>query len=63
PSVESRKLAQAIEDENKVYFRIFHQFSHVRIEDLLKLRISNLHNIISEAAQFCLYIFHILYQL
>lgn len=63
PSVESRKLAQAIEDENKVYFRIFYQFSHVNVEGLLKVRISNLHNIISEAAGFYLYIYHVLYQL
>ena len=63
PSVESRKLAQAIEDENKIYFRISHQFTHVNIEDLVKVRISNLHNIISEAAGFYFYIYHILYQL
>ena len=63
PSVESRKLAQAIEDDKKIYFRIFHQFSHVNLEELLKVRISNLHNIISEAAGFYLYIYHILYQL
>jgi len=63
PSVESLKLADAIEDENKVYFRIFHQFTHVSVEDLLKVRISNLRSMLSEAAHFYLFIYHILYQL
>lgn len=63
PWVESHKLDDAIKDENKIYFKIFHQFYHVRLEDLLKLRISNLHNVISEAAQFYLFIYRIFYQL
>jgi len=63
PSVESLKLEQAIDDEKKVYFRIFHQFTHVSVEDLLKARIANLHNVISEAAHFYLFIYHVLYQL
>jgi dienelactone hydrolase len=63
PWVESCKLVDAIDDKNKVYFRIFRQFYHVSIEDLLKARISNLHHVISEAAQFYLYIYSILYQL
>jgi dienelactone hydrolase len=63
PWVESCKLLDAIDDNNKVYFRIFHQFYHVSIEDMLKARISNLHHVISEAAQFYLYIYSILYQL
>ncbi len=63
PSVESRKLADAIKDENRVYFRIFHQFSHVNPNELLKIKLSNLHNIIFEAARFYLYIYHTLYQL
>ncbi len=61
PWVESVKLAEAIKEENKLYYKIFHQFYHVRLEDLLKLRIANLHNTISEAAQFYLFIYHILY--
>lgn len=63
PWVESHKLAEAIKEENKLYYKIFHEFYHVRVEDLLKLRISNLQNTISEAAQFYLFIYHILYQL
>jgi dienelactone hydrolase len=63
PWVESCKLVDAIDDKNKVYFRIFRQFYHVSIEDLLKARISNLHHVISEAAQFYLYMYSILYQL
>ena len=63
PWVESCKLVDAIDDKNKVYFRIFRQFYHVSIEDLLKARISNLHHVISEAAQLYLYMYSILYQL
>jgi len=63
PNVESLKLEQAIDDEKKVYFRIFHQFTHVSVEDLLKARLANLHNVISEAAHFYLFIYHVLYQL
>jgi dienelactone hydrolase len=63
PWVESCKLVDAIDDKNKVYFRIFRQFYHVSIEDLLKARISNLHHVISEAFQLYLYIYSILYQL
>jgi len=63
PWVESCKLVNAIDDKNKVYFRIFRQFYHVSIEDLLKARISNLHHVISEALQFYLYMYSILYQL
>lgn len=63
PWVESQKLAAAIKDENKLYYKIFHQFYHVRLEDLLKLRIANFHNTMSEATQFYLFIYHILYQL
>ena len=63
PSVESYKLADAIEDENKAYFRVFHQFSHVDPNELFKVRPSNLHNIIFESIGFYSYIYHILYQL
>jgi hypothetical protein len=63
PWVESCKLVDAIDDKHKVYFRIFRQFYHVSIEDLLKARISNLHHVISEAFQFYLYMYSILYQL
>ena len=63
PSAESRKLAQAVKDENKVYFRIFRQFSHVNVEALFNVRISDFHNAISEAAHFYLFTYHILYQL
>jgi len=63
PSVESYKLADAIKDDNKAYFRIFYQFSHVDPNELFKVRLSNLHNIISEAAGFYLYLYHTLYQL
>jgi dienelactone hydrolase len=63
PWVESCKLANAIEDSHKVYFRVFEQFYHVSIEDLLKARISNLHNVISEAVQLYLYMYSILYRL
>jgi hypothetical protein len=63
PWVESCKLLDTIDNKNKVYFRIFRQFYHVSIEDLLKARISNLHHVISEAVQFYLYIYSILYQL
>ncbi|MBM3142189.1 MAG: hypothetical protein FJ005_03955 [Chloroflexi bacterium] len=63
PWVESCKLAGAIKDGNKIYFKVFRQFYHVSIEDLLKARISNLYNVISEAVQFYLYMYSILYQL
>jgi dienelactone hydrolase len=63
PWVESCKLVDAIDDKNKVYFRVFRQFYHVSIEDLLKARISNLHHVISEAVQFYLYMYSVLYQL
>jgi len=63
PWIESCKLADAIESEYKVYFRVFEQFYHVSIEDLLKARISNLHNVISEVIQLYLYIYSILYRL
>lgn len=63
PWVESAKLAQAIKRENRAYYKIFHQFYHVRVEDLLKLRLSNFGNVISEAAQFYLFIYHFLYAL
>jgi hypothetical protein len=63
PWVESGKLLSAIDSKHKIYFRIFHQFYHVSIEDFLKARISNLHRVIAEAAQFFLYIYSILYQL
>ncbi len=63
PWVESCKLVDAINNKNIIYFRIFRQFYHVSIEDLSKARISNLHHVISEAAQFYLYVHSILYQL
>jgi dienelactone hydrolase len=63
PWVESCKLRDAVDHGNEVYFRIFRQFYHVSIEDLLKARISNLHHVIAEAAQFYLYMYSILYQL
>jgi len=63
PWVESCKLADAIEDVHKIYFRVFGQFYHASIEDLLKVRMSNLRNVISEVVQFYLYIYSILYRL
>jgi len=63
PWVESCKLADAIEDVHKVYFRVFGQFYHASIEDLLKVRMSNLHNVISEVVQFYYYMYSVLYQL
>jgi len=63
PWVESCKLAGAIEDAYKIYFRVFGQFYHVSVEDLLKARISNLHSVISEAVQLYLYMYSILYRL
>jgi len=63
PWVESCKLADAVEDVNKIYFRVFGQFYHARIEDLLKPRLSNFHHVISEVVQFYLYMYSILYQL
>lgn len=63
PWVESIKLLNAIDRKHNIYFRIFRQFYHVSIEDLLKARISNLHHVLSEAAQFYLYMYSILYQL
>ncbi len=63
PWVESCKLADAIDGEHKVYFRIFEHFYHVSIEDLLKARISNIHNVISELIQLYLYIYSTLYRL
>jgi dienelactone hydrolase len=63
PWVESCKLADAIEDVHKIYFRVFGQFYHASIEDLLKVRMSNLHNVIAEIAQFYHYMYSILYQL
>ncbi len=63
PWVESTKLLDAIDGKNIIYFRIFRHFYHVSIEDLLKARISNLHHVIAEAAQFYRYMYSILYQL
>ena len=63
PWVESCKLAGAIEDVHKIYFRVFGQFYHASIENLLKPRMPNLHNVISEVVQFYLYIYSVLYQL
>jgi hypothetical protein len=63
PWVESCKLSDAIDHGDKVYFRIFRQFYHVSIEDMLKARISDLHHVIAEAVQFYLYMYSILYQL
>ncbi len=63
PWVESYKLAGAIKAENKIYFKVFEQFYHASIEDLLKARISNIHRVVSEVVQFYLYIYRILYQL
>ena len=63
PWVESCKLADAVDTEHKVYFRVFEQFYHVSIEDLLKAHISNLHNVISEVVQLYLYIYSIFYRL
>ena len=63
PSGESFKLADAVREENKIYFKIFHQFGHVDPEQLLDIRKSNFWNIVAEIAQFYLYIYHVLYQL
>jgi dienelactone hydrolase len=63
PWVESCKLADAIDDAHKIYFRVFGQFYHASIEDLLNPRMSNLHNVISEVVQFYLYMYSVLYQL
>ncbi|MFC2050391.1 dienelactone hydrolase family protein [Chloroflexota bacterium] len=63
PWVESCKLADAIDDAHKIYFRVFGQFYHASIEDLLKVRMSNLHNVISEVVQFYRYMYSILYRL
>ena len=63
PWVESCKLADTIEDVHKIYFRVFGQFYHASIEDLLKVRMSNLRNVISEVVQFYLYIYSVLYRL
>ena len=63
PWVESTKLESDIDRKHKIYFRIFRQFYHVSIEDLLKARISNLHHVLAEAAQFYHYMYSILYQL
>jgi len=63
PWVESCKLAGAIEDVHKIYFRVFGQFYHASIEELLKPRMPNLHNVISEVVQFYLYMYSVLYQL
>ncbi len=63
PWVESPKLLQAVGQKNKIYYRIFRQFYHVSIEDLLKARISNLHRVVAEGAQFYMYMYSILYRL
>jgi dienelactone hydrolase len=63
PWVESCKFADAIEDVYKIYFRVFGQFYHASIEELLRPRMPNLHHVISEVAQFYLYMYSILYQL
>jgi hypothetical protein len=63
PWVESCKLADAIDGAHKIYFRVFGQFYHASIEDLLKVRMSNLRNVIPEVLQFYHYIYSILYQL
>jgi hypothetical protein len=63
PWVESCKLDDAIDGAHKIYFRVFGQFYHASIEDLLKVRMSNLRNVISEVVQFYHYMYSILYQL
>jgi dienelactone hydrolase len=63
PWVESCKLADAIDEAHKIYFRVFGQFYHASIEELLKPRMSNLHHVISEVVQFYLYMYSVLYQL
>jgi dienelactone hydrolase len=63
PWVESCKLADSIEDINKIYFRVFGQFYHASIEELLRPRMSNLSHVISEVVQFYRYMYSILYQL
>jgi len=63
PWVESVKLVNAIDAKDKIFFRIFHQFYHVSIEDFLKARFSNVHHVISEVAGFYMYMYSILYQL
>jgi dienelactone hydrolase len=63
PWVESVKLAEAIPDDQKVYFKIFHRFYHTDIKQLLSTRLSQFADTVSEATGFYLYIYSILYQL
>jgi dienelactone hydrolase len=63
PWVESCKLADSIDDVYKIYFRVFGQFYHASIEELLRPRMSNLQYVISEIVQFYRYMYSILYQL
>jgi dienelactone hydrolase len=63
PWVESCKLADAIEGVHKIYFRVFGQFYHASIEDLLKVRMSNIRNVIAEVVQFYLYMYSVIYRL
>ncbi len=63
PWVESVKLANAITAESIIYFKIFRQFYHASIEDLLRARISNLRAVVSEIFQFYFFVYHILYRL
>jgi hypothetical protein len=63
PWVESPKLADAIDDEQEVYFKIFHRFYHTDIKQLLSTRLSQFADTVSEATGFYLYICSILYQL
>ncbi|MBM3166209.1 MAG: hypothetical protein FJZ94_01980 [Chloroflexi bacterium] len=63
PWVESAKLAEAIPDDQKVYFKIFHRFYHTNVKQLLSTSLSQLADTVSEVTGFYLYICSILYQL
>ncbi|MBM3154048.1 MAG: hypothetical protein FJ008_01800 [Chloroflexi bacterium] len=63
PWVESVKLAEAIPDDQEVYFRIFHRFYHTNVKQLLSIRISQLAGTVSEVAGFYMFVCSILYQL
>ena len=62
PSIESRKLAEAIADKDRVYYSTFRIFSHVNPE-VSRVSLRSLPIIGRDIARFYLYLYQILRQL
>ncbi|MEE9198623.1 MAG: hypothetical protein V3U26_02375, partial [Dehalococcoidia bacterium] len=59
PSIESRRLAEAIVDRNRVYYSTFKFFDHVNPE-MSRLSLANLPNFGRDVARFYRYLYGIL---